>query len=274
MLTLVKMIAALAIFSLCRPVAAEEKMQHWLRANAALHDEGSPLFYVNQEDKGKILIILGEQVYLLETKYPSVVRVINTLPKANGEFEVDGITTEPLKDMTAIIQHIPGTPKFAGAMYWLGWLVCFQDSGKLDSDQPPRCTMFARYEEGSSSEAAAQEHNKPIVKRVKREPIKVGGNVQESKLIRRVEPVYPELAKRARIQGRVVLVVTVDEQGNVAEVKVNSGHPLLNEAVVMAVRHWKYSPTLLNGEPVPVIATVTVRFDLAALGEIEVPVRD
>ena len=89
-------------------------MQHWLRANAALHDEGSPLFYVNQEDKGKILIILGEQVYLLETKYPSVVRVINTLPKANGEFEVGGITTEPLKDMTAIIQHIPGTPKFAG----------------------------------------------------------------------------------------------------------------------------------------------------------------
>ena len=269
--TLMKIIAALAIFSLCRPVAAEEKMQHWLRANAALHDEGSPLFYVNQEDKGKILIILGEQVYLLETKYPSVVRVINTLPKANGEFEVGGLTTEPLKDMTAIIQHIPGTPKFAGGMYWLGWVVCFQYNGKLDSDHQPRCCMFARYEEGSQSEAAAQEQNRPIVKR---EPIKVGGNVQESKLIRGVEPVYPELAKRARIQGRVVLVVTVDEQGNVAEVKVNSGHPLLNEAVVTAVRQWKYSPTLLNGEPVPVIATVTVRFDLAALGETEVPIRD
>jgi TonB family protein len=271
MTVLMKIIAALAIISLCRSIAAEERMQHWLRANAALQDEGSPLFYVNQEDKGKILIIVGEQVYLLETKYPSVVRVINTLPKANGEFEVGGLTTESLKDMTAIIQHIPGTPKFAGDMYWLGWLVCFQDNGKLDSDQPPRCTMFARYEEGSPSEAAAQEQKRPIVKR---EPIKVGGNIQESKLIRRVEPIYPELAKRARIQGRVVLVVTVDEQGNVTEVRVNSGHPLLNEAVVTAVRQWKYSPTLLNGEPVPVIATVTVRFDLAALGEIEVPVRD
>jgi TonB family protein len=273
--TLMIMIVALAIFPPCRPVAAEEKMQHWRRANAALHDEGSPLFYVNQEDKGKILIILGEQIYLLETKYASVVRVINALPKANGEFEVGGITTEPLKDMTAIVQHIPGTPKYAGGMYWLGWLVCFQDNGKLDSDHQPRCHMFSRYEEGSPSEAAAaQEQNRPIVKGVKREPIKVGGNVQESKLIRRVEPVYPELAKRARVQGRVVLVVTVDEEGSVAEIKVSNGHPLLYEAAVTAVRQWKYSPTLLNGEPVPVIATVTVRFDLAALGETAVPVGD
>jgi TonB family protein len=272
--TLMKIIAVLAIYSFCRPVPAEEKMQHWLRANAALHDEGSPLFYVNQEDKGKILIILGEQVYLLETKYPSVVRVINTLPKANGEFEVDGITTEPLKDMTAIIQHIPGTPKFAGDMYWLGWRVCFQDNGKLESDHQLRCCMFARYEESSPSEAAAQEQNRPIIKRVKREPIKVGGNVQESKLIRRVKPVYPELAKQARVQGRVVLIVTVDEEGNVSAIKVTRGHPLLYEAAVVAVKQWKYSPTLLNGEPVPVMAIVTETFSFAASGEPIISVGD
>jgi TonB family protein len=269
--TLMKYFAVLAIFSLCRPVVAEEKMQHWLRANAVLHDEGSPLFYVNQEDKGEVLIILGEQVYLLETKYPSVVRVISTLPKTKGDFDVGGIATEPLKDMTATIQHIPGTPKFAGGMYWLGWLVCFQDSGKLDSGHPPRCYMFARYEEGSPSEAAVQEQNRPSFRRVKREPIKVGENVQESKLIRRVEPAYPELAKRARVEGRVLLAVTVDEEGNVSEIRVIVGHPLLVEAAVTAVRQWKYSPTLLNGEPVPVIATVTVRFSLAALGETAIP---
>ena len=102
----------------------------------------------------------------------------------------------------------------------------------------------------------------PPPKPVKRDPIKVGGNVQESKLIRRVEPVYPELAKRARVQGRVVLVVTVDEEGNVADIRVSNGHPLLDEAALTAVRQWKYSPTLLNGEPVPVIATVTVIFNL------------
>jgi protein TonB len=77
-----------------------------------------------------------------------------------------------------------------------------------------------------------------------------------------VEPVYPELAKRARVQGRVILVVTVDEEGNVSDIRVSSGHPLLDEAALTAVRQWKYSPTLLNGEPVPVIATVTVIFNL------------
>jgi protein TonB len=56
--------------------------------------------------------------------------------------------------------------------------------------------------------------------------------------------------------------VTVDEEGNVSEIKVESGHPLLRDSAVQAVKQWKYSPTLLNGEPVPVIATVTVIFNL------------
>ena len=103
-------------------------------------------------------------------------------------------------------------------------------------------------------------------------PIKVGGNVQESKLIRRVEPVYPELAKRARVEGRVLLVVTVDEEGNVSEIRVIGGHQLLVEAALSAVRQWKYSPTLVNGEAVPVITTVTVRFSFAAVGKTAVPV--
>ena len=96
----------------------------------------------------------------------------------------------------------------------------------------------------------------------KKEPIRVGGNVQSSKLIRRVEPSYPELAKRARVSGIVLLQVIVGESGDVAEVKVIRGHPLLTPAAVNAVKQWQYSPTLLNGEPVPVIATVTVNFVL------------
>lgn len=102
----------------------------------------------------------------------------------------------------------------------------------------------------------------PPPKPVKREALRVGGNVQESKLIRKVEPVYPELAKRARVSGVVILVVTVDEEGNVTDVRVTRGHPLLNDAATAAVKQWKYSPTTLNGEPVPVIATVTVIFNL------------
>ena len=93
-----------------------------------------------------------------------------------------------------------------------------------------------------------------------RDPIKVGGNVQESKLIHRVEPTYPELALKARVQGKVVLVITVNEEGFVSDVQVSSGHPLLNDSAIAAVKQWQYSPTLLNGEPVPVITTVTVIF--------------
>jgi protein TonB len=102
----------------------------------------------------------------------------------------------------------------------------------------------------------------PPPRPVKRDPIRVGGNVQESKLIKKVEPVYPELAKRARVSGVVILQVTVDEEGSVTELKVLRGHPLLDEEAKRAVQQWKYSPTLLNGEPVPVIATVTVIFNL------------
>lgn len=95
-----------------------------------------------------------------------------------------------------------------------------------------------------------------------KQPVRQGGEVFASKLIRRVAPVYPELARRARIQGRVLLQVNVDETGNVTEVRIVSGKPLLVKAAEEAVKQWKYSPTLLNGEPVPVIATVTVNFVL------------
>ena len=94
------------------------------------------------------------------------------------------------------------------------------------------------------------------------EPMRVGGNVQESKILRRVDPIYPELAKRARVETMVILEVNVDEEGNVANIRVVRGHPLLDAAATEAVKQWKYSPTLLNGEPVPVIATVTVIFKL------------
>ncbi len=97
---------------------------------------------------------------------------------------------------------------------------------------------------------------------VKKRPIRVGGNIQASRLVHRVEPQYPELARKARITGTVVLRVTVDEKGNVAEIRLLSGHPLLNGAATDAVRHWKYSPMLLNGEPFRVVTTVSVEFVL------------
>ncbi len=93
-------------------------------------------------------------------------------------------------------------------------------------------------------------------------PTIVGGDVQQSKLLVKVTPEYPELARRARISGHVVMEIQVDEDGSITDIKVLSGHPLLVDAALKAARQWRYSPTLLNGEPVPVIATVTMVFHL------------
>lgn len=94
-------------------------------------------------------------------------------------------------------------------------------------------------------------------------PVRVGGQVKEPKKIRNVAPVYPEIAKQARVQGIVILECIISPQGQVTEVKVLRGIPLLDQAAIDAVKQWIYTPTLLNGVPVPVIMTVTVNFKLS-----------
>jgi protein TonB len=77
-----------------------------------------------------------------------------------------------------------------------------------------------------------------------------------------VAPVYPDLAREARVEGVVVIECRIDTAGHVADARVLSGHLLLDAAALDAVRQWRYRPTLLNGRPVAVLMTVTVRFSL------------
>jgi protein TonB len=95
-------------------------------------------------------------------------------------------------------------------------------------------------------------------------PVRVGGQIKAPTKVANAPPVYPDIAKQARVQGAVVLEATISPSGDVTNVKVVRGIPLLNEAAVEAVRQWRYTPTLLNGVPVPVIMTVTVNFRLGA----------
>ncbi len=97
-----------------------------------------------------------------------------------------------------------------------------------------------------------------------RQPIRVGGNRQESKLIHKVEPVYPEAAIEQKIQGWVILVITVDEKGKVAHLEGVEGHPLLVQAAVEAVRQWRYLPTYLDRKPVSIMSTVVLFFRLGS----------
>ncbi len=92
--------------------------------------------------------------------------------------------------------------------------------------------------------------------------IKQGGQVTAASLINQTKPVYPALARQARIQGDVVLHAIIDKDGKVAELQVMSGHPLLVQAALDAVKQWTYRPTLLNGDPVEVDTTITVHFTM------------
>jgi protein TonB len=94
--------------------------------------------------------------------------------------------------------------------------------------------------------------------------IRVGGQVQTAKLVNKVTPLYPPLAKQARIQGTVRLQAVIAKDGSVVELQVLAGHPLLVQAALDAVRQWRYHPTLLNGEPVEVVTTVDVIFTLSS----------
>ena len=93
-------------------------------------------------------------------------------------------------------------------------------------------------------------------------PIRQGGIVQEANLIYQVKPVYPAIARTARVQGIVVLEALIAKDGSINSLRVISGNPLLTPAALDAVKQWRYRPTMLNREPVEVITTITVTFTL------------
>jgi|SRR5687767_5519372 len=93
--------------------------------------------------------------------------------------------------------------------------------------------------------------------------IKVGGNVQQARLIRQPKPVYPPLAKQARIQGVVKLSAVIAKDGTIQQLEVISGHPLLVPSALEAVKQWVYQPTLLNSEAVEVVTQIDVNFTLS-----------
>ena len=93
--------------------------------------------------------------------------------------------------------------------------------------------------------------------------IRVGGNVQQQKLVQQPRPVYPPLAKEARISGVVRLNAIIGKDGTVQDLTIASGHPLLVPAAMEAVKQWVYQPTLLNGQAVEVVTQIEVNFTLS-----------
>ena len=93
-------------------------------------------------------------------------------------------------------------------------------------------------------------------------PVRPGGLIRTPVKVRHVPPVYPAIAQQARVEGIVIIEAVVGVDGRVTEARVLRSKPLLDEAALAAVRQWEFTPTTLNGVPVPVIMTVTVNFTL------------
>lgn len=92
--------------------------------------------------------------------------------------------------------------------------------------------------------------------------IRVSSGVQEAKLVNRPNPIYPPIARQARITGTVLLEAIIARDGSIQNLKVIDGHPLLVQAALQAVQQWRYEPTLLNNEPVEVVTQINVVFKM------------
>ncbi|MCX8160181.1 MAG: energy transducer TonB [Candidatus Saccharicenans sp.] len=94
------------------------------------------------------------------------------------------------------------------------------------------------------------------------EPVRASGEIKPPRLIRRIDPVYPEIARQARKEGIVILEATTDIYGRVVSIRVLRSEPFLDDAAIEAVRQWVYEPMVINGRPRSVTFTVTVIFKL------------
>jgi protein TonB len=93
-------------------------------------------------------------------------------------------------------------------------------------------------------------------------PVRISSGVASSSAIYKALPVYPAIAREARVEGTVVLAATISKQGTIENLRVVSGPPMLQQAALDAVKTWRYKPYLLNGDPVAVETTVNVVFNL------------
>jgi len=102
----------------------------------------------------------------------------------------------------------------------------------------------------------------PKVQAAPPKKVNISGGVAQGMLLQKTVPLYPPIAKAARVSGTVVLQATISKTGTIENLRVISGPAMLTQAAMDAVRSWRYRPYLLNGDPVEVETTVNVVFSL------------
>jgi TonB family protein len=134
---------------------------------------------------------------------------------------------------------------------------CYKQTGQTDKAQALPATSTAGVIGGIVSSDPLTGLNGAQQQRVR-----IGSGVADRNVISKVQPVYPPIAREARIQGSCVLKALINKQGNVADLTAISGHPLLLPAAIDAVKQWRFNPYYMNGQPVEVETQVTVNFEL------------
>jgi TonB family protein len=121
-------------------------------------------------------------------------------------------------------------------------------------------TEAAAAKEKADATALAARNREAARAAAKANAVKVGGKIKPPVKIKDVQPVYPQIARTAKVSGVVIIEATIDADGKVADAKVLRSVPLLDQAALDAVKQWEYQPSMQNGKPVPVVMTVTVNF--------------
>jgi protein TonB len=130
-------------------------------------------------------------------------------------------------------------------------------SAEADAAAPSLIGIATPGSSGPLPNLGPTEASKPVLQR-----LHISQGVSAGLLVKRVDPVYPEMAQRLRIEGAVQLLATISKDGDISQVKVLSGDHQLSRAAVDAVKRWKYQPYLLNGEPVEIETQITINFKL------------
>lgn len=161
--------------------------------------------------------------------------------------DIARIVDEPMVPSTAVVGGVPGGLPGGAVGGVLGGMLSSRADLPVAPSPPP-----------------APPSTPPSVAAAPAVPVRIGGSFKEPRLLKAVPPVYPMLAAKARVTGRVVLEATLTAEGTVEEIHVISGHLLLIQPAIDAVKQWQYEPTTLNGVPIPVILTVKVNFTPAS----------
>jgi periplasmic protein TonB len=134
------------------------------------------------------------------------------------------------------------------------------DEGQAETAPAVEAPAAEASDEGISTIASSPMVAPPSAEAQTPVRIRVGGELKPPRLVSSALPVYPAMARDAGIEGDVVIDTTIDKTGKVTATKVVSGPPMLRQAALEALRQWKYEPSKLNGEPVPVQMIVMIKF--------------